>query len=143
MNKLFSIFFVSLILAGCKGEAVEEIVERFPDGSEKLVRYYIEDGQVRELTKEIKYYPNHKKYYEGEFRDNHKDGKWTVWYENGNVWSEGFFKKGMDDGLRTGYHENGKKHFQGNYREGKMVGKWVFWDEGGKQVQEVDYDKKK
>jgi antitoxin component YwqK of YwqJK toxin-antitoxin module len=137
------LFFPALLLISCKGKTVEEITEKYPDGTPKIVRYYQVDGQVKEMTKEIRYYPNHNKFYEGEFKNNRKDGKWTVWYQNGNVWSDGFFSKGLDDGQRIGYYENGGKHFAGKYNNGKMVGTWQFWDEKGALVRELDYDKKK
>jgi antitoxin component YwqK of YwqJK toxin-antitoxin module len=64
-----------------------------------------------------------------------------VYYKNGNKWSEGYYKKGLDDGQRTAFHENGEKNFEGRYKDGKMVGTWRFYDETGKQVKEIDYDK--
>jgi antitoxin component YwqK of YwqJK toxin-antitoxin module len=135
--------FPILLFVSCKGKTVEEIAEKYPDGTPKIVRYYNEDAQIREMTKEIRYYPNHNKFYEGEFKSNRKEGKWIVWYQNGSIWSEGFYTKGLDDGLRTGYYESGKKHFEGKYDNGKMVGTWKFWDEKGALAREIDYDKKK
>jgi antitoxin component YwqK of YwqJK toxin-antitoxin module len=143
MNKLkYFLLLIPLFIFSCKGKTVEEIVDKHPDGSPKLVRYYNVSEQIRSMVKEVRYYPNHQKYYEGEFKDNKKDGRWTVWYDNGRVWSEGTFKKGVDEGRRTAYYENGQKHFQGQYDNGNMTGTWKFWDEKGKQVQEIDYDKK-
>jgi antitoxin component YwqK of YwqJK toxin-antitoxin module len=143
MKKFLSIFFLpALLLISCNGKTVEEIQEKYPDGAPKLVRYYNDDGKVKELIKEIQYYPDHNKFYEGEYKDNKKDGYWTVWYQNGKIWSEGSYSKGLDDGKRTGYYDTGQKHFEGNYDKGKMVGLWQFWDEKGKIVNEIDYDKK-
>jgi antitoxin component YwqK of YwqJK toxin-antitoxin module len=139
----FLLILLSLFLFACTGSLVEEVVETLPDGTPKLVKYYKEDGGVRDLVKEIQYYPNHNKFYEGEFKDNKKDGKWKVWYENGNLWSEGSYKAGLDEGKRTAYFENGKVHFEGQYTAGEMTGRWVFYDETGKKVNEIDYDLKK
>lgn len=141
--KFFVLLLSALMLASCGGKTVEEIVETHPDGSPKLVRVYLEKGNVRELVKETQYYPNHQKFYEGEFKDNKKDGDWTVWYDNGNVWSEGSYEKGLDEGKRQGYYESGVIHFSGQYKKGKMTGTWTFYDEKGTVVKEVDYDKKK
>ncbi len=137
------LIFVSLFLFSCTGDLVEEVVETHPDGTPKLVKYYQQDGNVRELVKEIQFYPNRSKFYEGDFKDNKKDGSWKVWYQNGNLWSEGFYDKGLDDGKRTAYYENGKVHFEGQYAKGEMVGVWKFYDEAGKMLNEIDYDKKK
>lgn len=133
---------ISLMLFSCNGTVVEEVVESHPDGTPKLVKYYHEDGNVRDLVKEMQYYPNHNKFYEGEFKNNKKDGSWKVWYPNGNLWSEGFYLEGLDDGKRTAYYENGKVHFEGQYLKGEMKGLWKFYDESGNKINEVDYDKK-
>jgi antitoxin component YwqK of YwqJK toxin-antitoxin module len=135
------ILFLALFLASCTGNVVEEVVENHPDGTPKLVRYYEQDGNIRDLVREIQYYPNHQKFYEGEFKNNKKHGDWKVWYQNGNVWSEGSYKEGLDEGDRTGYYEDGKVHFKGQYSKGKMTGTWSFYDESGKLVKEIDYDK--
>jgi antitoxin component YwqK of YwqJK toxin-antitoxin module len=142
MKKLiFLLIFPLLFFVSCQSKLTEEIIEKHPDGTPKLVRYYSIDGQVKELAKEIQYYPNHNKFYEGEFKNNRKNGSWTVWYQNGNIWSEGFYDNGLDDGKRTGYYETGKKHFEGRYKKGKMTGTWKFWDEKGVLANEIDYDK--
>jgi antitoxin component YwqK of YwqJK toxin-antitoxin module len=139
-NLAFLILCPLIFLCSCAGPLEEEIVETHPDGSPKLVRLYKVDGQIRTLKKEIQYYPNHQKLYEGELKDNRKHGKWTVWHQNGNTWSEGYYSNGVDDGRRTGYHENGQKHFQGKYKNGKMAGTWKFWDDTGVKVNEIKYD---
>lgn len=141
-NIIFLLMIPFVMLAACNGKTVEEIAEKFPDGTPKTVRYYKVHGEVRDLVKEIQYYPDHQKFYEGEYKDNKKDGKWVVWYKNGNIWSEGYYKNGLDHGKRTAYHENGEKHFTGKYREGKMVGTWRFYDDTGELVKEEDYSKK-
>lgn len=142
MKKLWFLVALPLVLlCSCNGKTVEEVTESFPDGTPKTVRFYQVDGDVKDLVKEVQYYPDHKLFYEGEFKDNKKDGKWTVYYKNGNKWSEGYYKKGLDDGQRTAFHENGEKNFEGRYKDGKMVGTWRFYDETGKQVKEIDYDK--
>jgi antitoxin component YwqK of YwqJK toxin-antitoxin module len=144
MKKLISLGFLSLLFfIGCKGTLTEELTEKYPDGTPKVVHYYNDNGKVKEMVREVQYYPNHNKFYDGEFKDNRKDGKWIVWYQNGSTWSEGFFSKGLDDGKRTGYYENGKKHFEGTYKEGKMLGKWTFWNELGIVVKEIDYTENK
>lgn len=139
MKKITTILIL-LLLISCSGKTVEDIQEVYPDGSPKLVKYYQENGSIRDLIREIQYYPNHKKYYEGEYKDNKKDGKWTVWYQSGSIWSEGSYSKGLDDGKRTGYYENGKKHFEGEYDAGKLVGVWKFWNESGEKLDDVDYN---
>lgn len=130
---LFLIAFVS-----CKTKTIEVVEESYPDGSPKLTKYYT-DNKARELVKEIQFYPNHKKFIEGEFKNNRKDGKWISYYETGIKWSEGFFKEGLDDGERISYYEDGKIRYKGYYKKGKMTGKWKFYDEKGNFLEEKDY----
>lgn len=143
-NKYFPVYQGGIVLflfllVSCTHETVEDIAETYPDGSPKIVRYYLDDGKSRTLTREITYYRNHQKYMEGEFKNNQRHGKWTSWYKNGNIWSEGYFTDGKDDGSRVVYHENGKKFYEGKYKDGKKTGKWKFWDEEGRLTKETDY----
>jgi len=70
-----------------------------------------------------------------------RDGKWIYYYENGNVWSEGFFKDGKSDGKRTTHYENGKIFYEGYYKDDRRVGVWKFYDEKGTLVKSVDHSK--
>ncbi len=137
MNLLFILLF-AIVLPSCNSEK-KVIEETYPDGSPKKVCIYHGRGENRELIKESTYYPNKKMQMEGTYRDNKRDGKWIYWYENGNLWSEGFFIKGKSDGKRTTYFENGKVRYEGSYKEDMRVGKWRFFDETGRMLQEVDY----
>jgi antitoxin component YwqK of YwqJK toxin-antitoxin module len=140
MKKLIPLLiWVPLLLVSCRKEPVKEIASTYPDGSEKLVRLYVIDGQIKEKVLEVAYWPNHKKFYEGGYKDNFKEGKWTSWYENGNKWSEGHYSRGVDDGEKTAYFENGNKRFQGIYVKGKMVGEWRFWNDDGVLMKKINY----
>jgi antitoxin component YwqK of YwqJK toxin-antitoxin module len=129
------LFFI--IACHKKSEVVES---RWPNGSPKIVKVYEGSGKSKKLVKEIGYYQNKKKYVEGEVKgDSIKDGKWTVWYENGNIWSEGYFKNNKPEGLRIVYYENGKVRYKGKFKDGKPVGTWSFWDEKGTLVNKHQY----
>lgn len=130
---------ISIFLLGCTSKVTEEIIEKYPDGSAKLVRYYKDDGRDKILMKECLYYPNHQKYMEGGYKNNKREGVWTSWFQNGNKWSEGTFKDGLDDGKRKVYYENGQKFFEGQYSAGKKTGTWKFYDEKGNFVKEENY----
>lgn len=101
---------------------------------------------------------------EGDYLQNVQVGKWTTWYENGNVSSEEIFLDdipsitgliktdkrigarfvwnvnsrsgygGIRSGLNTWYHENGQKSAEEIYKNGK-IRKAKFWDENGKEVK--------
>lgn len=135
---LYAALFL-LILSACKPSIVKEVVQAYPDGSPKIVRFFKEADRNKTLVKEILYHPNHQKYMEGEYKNNKRDGLWTSWYQNGNKWSEGIFKEGLDDGYRYIFHENGKKQIEGNYKDGKKVGVWKFYDDKGNFIKEENF----
>jgi antitoxin component YwqK of YwqJK toxin-antitoxin module len=130
-----------LIVSSCTS-GTEKIVEsRFPDKSPEVVKYYKKNGEIRELVKEEAFYPNKKKRMEGEYKNNEREGRWIYYYEDGKVWSEGFFKQGKNEGKRITYFENGNKRYEGNYKEDLRAGLWKFYNEQGKLVNQIDYGK--
>lgn len=139
MNRiLLFIIGAVLLMTSCNHVAVEN--ERFDDGSVKLEKTFEKvEGKVQ-LTKEVAYHPNGQKYMEGAFKDELREGKWTSWYEDGTLWSEGDFKAGESHGMRTVYHPNGQLHYQGAFNEGERIGKWTFYNEEGIRINEINYD---
>ena len=114
------------------------VTEIYPNGSPYHVIYTKPSEQ---MSTELFFYPGYKLQMTGTSFNNQRAGKWSYWQENGNLWSEGFYKKGENDSIRNVWYENGQKRYEGNYRNGKEAGKWKFYDEKGKLAQEVDYDK--
>ncbi len=127
---------IIIVFTACKSKIVQEVIESYPDGSPKVVRYFKEDDKSKVLVKETLYYPNHQKYMEGEYKNDKRDGLWVSWYQNGNKWSEGQFKDGLDEGYRHIFHENGKKQIEGFYTDGKKSGIWKYYDDNGNFVKQ-------
>lgn len=132
--------FISLVLifTACRSEH-RVVEETNPDGSPKRVCIYKGEGTSRELIRETTYYPNGKPQMEGSYQNSRRNGKWTYWHENGNLWSEGIFADGKAEGKRTTYFSNGKVQYEGNYKMDMRVGIWRFFDENGRMLKEVDY----
>lgn len=128
-------------MSNCSHKPVETIVEQYDNGDPKIVKYFDKNGDNQQLIKEIHYYEDGKKKLEGSYKNTKRDGEWTSWYTNGNVWSQSNYSNGIENGLYTVHHENGKKYYEGNYKEGNRVGKWTFWDISGK-ASVIDYDKR-
>lgn len=140
--RIFTLLIFALLTAtvdSCSSHSKKVIEEKYPDGSPKVVKYYQEKNGIKELVKEIDYYPNKNKRLEGEYKKDHRDGKWTYYYENGKLWSEGYFVNDINDGQRTTYFENGQIRYQGTYKSGDRIGKWQFYNEAGTLVKEMDY----
>jgi len=135
------IVFILLIgIVACKPRPENRVVEEsWPSGREKTVRFYRENGDKKELSREILYYENGQKKQEGEYRNGERHGKWAHWYENGNLWSEGEFKNNLSHGYRKVYHPNGKLYYEGKFKDDKQTGTWKFYDEEGRFIKEETY----
>ena len=53
------------------------------------------------------------------FRDGVPDGRWTTWYENGQVKSEGDYALGLRTGEWSTWFEDGRRHSQGRFELGE------------------------
>lgn len=132
----FFLFLLSVLISCSSGPEIRVVEQSWPSGREKIVKFYVEKGNQKELVKEIRYYQNGRKEIEGRYKNGKRHGKWTYWYDNGNVWSEGEYKNGKSHGYRKVYHPNGKLFYEGNYKNDKPVGAWKFYDEKGRFVKE-------
>jgi len=139
MKKIVSIFFAGLFLMACSGEVEKVVEEAYPDGSPKLVRYYLIGNADKGFVKEMAYYPGGQVRYEGQFQEGKRHGKWVYYYENGKKWSEGYFKEGKRDDSGITWHENGNISIKGKYCNGLRVGKWQFYSPEGELLKEVEY----
>ena len=62
-----------------------------------------------------------KKKSEENYIDNKREGKRTMWYENGQVMYKDNFKDGKLDGKKTTWHKNGQIKSESNYKDGKLI----------------------
>ena len=89
----------------------------------------------------------------GKMKNGKKDGKWTLWHDNGQKIEEGIYKDGKQDGLWTYYHKNGNIYGKGNFLSGDggnvsevsgiprngRDGIWKFYYEEGQKDYEGAY----
>lgn len=85
-------------------------------------------------------YPNGKTKMEGNIENGLREGKWISWYENGMIWSETNFDKGVKNGPTTSYYPDGNKRYEGQYKNGKEFGKWIYYDKSGKVNSEKKFE---
>jgi len=129
----------SLALVSCGGDKSVRVVEKtYADGKDLLVVYY-SDNKEHVKLKEEKYHPDGKLLWQGEFKNNERDGYWRSWYPNGNIWSEGAYIEGKNDGEWKVYFENGRLRYVGSYANGIKTGEWVFYDENGRKQKVEKY----
>ena len=94
--------------------------------------------------------------YRGKLVKGKQEGKWTGWWNNGQLMWRGNYKNDKNEGLeeyynqrgilqRRGYYKNGKRDglteyyyydsrqlkMRGHYKNGKSIGKWEYYNEDG------------
>jgi antitoxin component YwqK of YwqJK toxin-antitoxin module len=103
-------------------------------------------GPVFSLYYDANTYPDGKKKAEGFIKYGHQDGKWTFWYENGQMKEEGsynFKENGGKDGKWTLWYENGQMKEEGSYSWGDKDGAWTYWYRDGQKKRENTYEYEK
>jgi len=64
-------------------------------------------------------------------RDEDRHGRFSAFYENGQMEYEVRFKYGKEEGEYTSYHANGKEKAKGSFAGGKETGDWIYFHENG------------
>ena len=82
---------------------------------------------------------NNKSAVYGFIKDNKNVGKWSYFYRNGNLESEGNFTNDKPHGKWIWYYESGKVKTIGYYINGAEVGTWKTFDEKGSVINLVTY----
>jgi len=72
--------------------------------------------------------------------DGKREGKQSLWYQNGKKQAESEFRDGKEQGMSTAWDEYGQKLVRGELRDDKKQGKLTEWNEDGslRMVQECD-----
>ena len=143
MKNLF--IYISLLafitITSCSSRE-ERVEETWLDGTTKKASVFAGKGADGHKIEEIGYYEDGTKQIQGGLDDySSRDGVWRYWYKNGQLWSECEYRAGLKNGKSTVYYDNGQKRYEGQYTEDKQVGFWRFWDVNGTLITETNYDK--
>jgi antitoxin component YwqK of YwqJK toxin-antitoxin module len=68
-----------------------------------------------------------------------RHGRFTAFYEDGTLASEGNYNHGVESGPWRDYHENGALAAEGDYENGKENGLWQFWKSDGTLEKRVRF----
>lgn len=129
-----------------QGKLVSE--DKYIDGDLKNITYYNPKGEVVEV---INYDVNSEKHilenkfvngnlsYSYEKRYNINHGKYISRYFGGNLYCEGEYHNGNQNGPWKWYHENGKLYKEGTYSHGNKEGIWKTYHDNGKLNEESYY----
>ena len=106
------------------------------------------------------YYENDQQLSEENYNDGMLEGKWTEWYENGQIQLQANFKpyKELPDEPRmtgssryifpardskhgewTEWYENGQKKLEEHYKCGRYIDTWISWYENGQKRSVCHY----
>lgn len=152
MKQLF--IFLLLVSTTFQLSAQNKVIKTYENGT-----IYIE-GQTKEgiYSENDEFYVEKATDVQFNIGDNTplKDGKWTFFYENGNIQSVTFFNEGKRTGVWVSYHSNKKISSKEDYNTGEAVyflangkkfqegkitklglkdGTWNFWDENGNVIE--------
>jgi antitoxin component YwqK of YwqJK toxin-antitoxin module len=84
--------------------------------------------------------PGHQKMEEGEYVDGVRQGKWTLWHDNGKIRRVESFRNGKLEGSWKQYRDDGTLESEQSFRNNLRDGKWVMYDSTGKRVEaQVEY----
>lgn len=136
-----------LVLAGCEQQGTVEIVEKWPDGTKKVVHEYFskEDSTFTEFA----FYEHGGRMIIREFKNGQQDGLFVAYHNDGAKKNLATFVDGKAHGDFTGWYETGevytKRSFENGvmtalanyYRNGQIIGEVVV--EGGEIVSGVYY----
>lgn len=164
MKKILLLLFSILIsFNSYGGDELDSSSDTFCDQSPKAqVRnglYYLPNQQEPFTGENLCVYESNGQYHsKGNILNGLKDGKWTYWYENGQIFKEGNYKVDIDelkldaitdqawdypydnrDGKWTWWYTNGWIKQEWNFKDGKREGKSTYWNENGQKKSEFNY----
>ena len=120
-----------------------EVLESYANGNPRLERdYKMVDGK-RIAYYEREFYADNLILKEGALNSNeNRDGLWKSFRQDGQLWSEGYYKNGVRQGITKTYHPNGNIYYDGQFNNGQKSGVWKFYKENGEFDYEMDMDQK-
>ena len=119
-------------------DSILSINSSIGDNFELIAKPYLLNGEVNirneqnEIIEKKHYLKGAKDYsikynQKGELRN----GKWTTYFDNGNLWLESNYKEGKLHGNWLFYYENGKIQNSKPYKDGKLHGVCYYHEENG------------
>jgi antitoxin component YwqK of YwqJK toxin-antitoxin module len=111
--------------------------EKYADGSIRVHREVVKlsDDQIINDGRYTEYYPNGKKFAEGNYIMGVHDGEWSFWHDNGQAAKTVTFKNGRADGEWEVHRPDGTLQAKKSYKDNQRQGTWVVYYEDGKTPQ--------
>src|SRR3990172_576197 len=134
MRAIWIFVFILFLVPYAYADQRDEVVQRWPDGTPRIVNTLTGEGQYGTIVKRKTYFESGKIQMEMDLKDGLSHGHFIRYYENGNKQMEGDARDGKLHGHQTAWYENGQKKGEGKYRDDAQLPGWKDWDEGGKLI---------
>jgi antitoxin component YwqK of YwqJK toxin-antitoxin module len=85
------------------------------------------------------YFPNGKPSSVAQFKAGLRTGRWSKWYENGQLAENEGYANDKRDGLQTRYFPNGRKGSEETFANGERAGHWAKWYDNGQLAEEGEF----
>jgi len=108
-------------------------VEHSPDSLMADGRYFVQELDVYNFNLSPKVYV--------QLMQNNPQGNLTRWWENNQMYSDGYFANGTRNGQFTWWYKSGAKKENSTWDNGQQVGTTSQWWENGKKFAEEDIKK--
>ena len=73
------------------------------------------------------WYDNGQLWRKGVYTNGKKDGEWQWWHGNGHLWQKGVYANGNPEGEYRWWHYNGQLREKGVYVHGHRDSEWQWW----------------
>lgn len=128
-------------IQGNNGKKREETIERFEDGSKKLVVTFIGSGSNEQIIKKVSYYSNGKTKEVENYNQTELNGSYIEYYRNGQVSVSCEYLNGQRHGEYVEYYFDGKLWETGRFHEGDYDGEYITYFTNGK-IKSYEHYKK-
>ncbi len=118
----------------------EVITDYYDNGNVFTVEYFEKDGNFESPIFKRKYFRTGKLFMEGGLKEGKREGNWTAWYENGNIWSIASYSEGLRNGEGKVYYDNGQLRYIQAYDMDTPQGLWKFYCPEGNLLGEIMYE---
>jgi antitoxin component YwqK of YwqJK toxin-antitoxin module len=113
----------------------EMIREKYDDGKNRVEREVAQfsDNHFEAHGVYREYYPNGQLFVQGQFRRGRQQGEWNFWFENGQQNRKAVYNNGQPDGAWDVFRADGTLSAKRSFRNGLKDGEWITYDETGKK----------
>lgn len=101
-----------------------DVARKHPNGKPYVVVYM--KNTTGEIVKEEVYYSNGNLEWEGFYKRSIEEGSWKYYYPNGVLKSNQYYIKGKENGVFLDYNESGKLVKQSLFKDGKLISEQSF-----------------